>query len=197
VPDLRGHGESSEPGEKGDLEAHLQDVIDTLADVEVRSPAIFAGHSLGAIIAMELAQRRADLVGKVLAVAMPGRVPMLTKKAFEWFLGWPYHSIRGAKLHRYLDWRSRELISTNHHTLGQIAVHFGELDYVQNLINVTCPVHFAVGRFDPVAPCKYVEQMHKALPNSTLQIIEWAGHNCMDSQPGAFNRWFLEKVKGK
>jgi len=113
VPDLRGHGESHEPGEDTNIEAHLNDVIETLDAADVAYPAIFAGHSLGAIISIELAQRKSEMVSKILAVSMPGRVPVLTVEAFRWFLGWPYKSLRQTQLHRSLGWRPRVLVETN------------------------------------------------------------------------------------
>jgi pimeloyl-ACP methyl ester carboxylesterase len=195
VPDLRGHGESFEPGEKTDIEAHLKDVLDTLADLDLKTPAVFAGHSLGAIISMHLAERHPEMISKILAISMPGRVPRLTQEAFRWFMGWPYHSLKDSGLHQHLDWRSREMVATNEHALEQIMANFTGIDYATNVPKVVCPVHFAVGRLDPVAPYIYCEQMHKALPNSTCTIIEWAGHNCMDSRPETFNRWLTEKIK--
>jgi pimeloyl-ACP methyl ester carboxylesterase len=197
VPDLRGHGDSIEPGEKTDIEAHLKDIVDTLRDIDdLRAPATFAGHSLGAIISMHLAERQPQYVSKILAVSMPGRVPRMTREAFHWFLkAGPYQAIRKTGVHKYFDWRTRELIATNPHALEQIIVNFMDLDYATNVPRVECPVHFAVGRLDPVAPWQYCEMMHKALPNSTLKIIEWAGHNPMDSQARVFNEWMLEKVR--
>jgi pimeloyl-ACP methyl ester carboxylesterase len=195
VPDLRGHGASREPLGSADLESHLEDMLETLAAVPVRFPVSMAGHSLGSIIALELAARRPELVCNILAVSMPARVPRLTTAAFRWLLGRPYHIIRRSGVHRSLGWRERVLIETNHHALSQIATHFADLDYIESPPRVNCPVHFAVGRFDPVAPCGYLQRLHHALPGSTMTIIEWAGHNCMDSQPKAFNRWFFQALE--
>jgi len=194
VPDLRGHGKTEEPGENADIKAHLHDVIETLEATDITFPAIFAGHSLGAIICLELAQVRPELVGRVLAVSMPGRVPGVTTEAFRWFLGWPYHGVKKANIHRYLGWRERVLMETDKRALEQVVTNFADLDYCSNIPIVTCPVHFAVGRLDPIAPYFHTETMHRSMPKSSLQIIEWAGHNCMDSQPEAFNKWFMEKL---
>ncbi len=194
VPDLRGHGDSHEPYEDTDINAHLTDVIETLDELCISYPVVFAGHSLGAIIALELAERRPEVVKKILAIAMPGRVPLLTTEAFRWFLGWPYKGLRDTQLHRTLGWRPRVLVETNRHTLEQIMLNFSTINYCDNLPKMDCPVHFVVGRLDPIAPYVYVHKMHQALPNSTMQIIEWAGHNCMDSQPKAFDKWFSEKI---
>lgn len=194
VPDLRGHGLTEEPGVDADIDAHLQDVIETLKIQGVSFPAVFAGHSLGAIISLELAQRHPEMVKKVLAVSMPGRVPGVTCGAFKWFLGWPYDSLKQTKIHRYMGWRPRVLVDTDKHALQQIMNNFAQLDYCTKVPQVNCPVHFVVGRLDPVAPYYHTETMHKLMPHSTLQIIEMAGHNCMDSQKDAFNKWFVEKI---
>lgn len=195
VPDLRGHGETHEPEERTDIGVHLADVMETLTSVGVVYPAIFVGHSLGAIISLELAQREPHMVSKVLAVAMPGRVPLLTVEAFRWFLKLPYENIRGTAIHRTLDWRPRVMLETNRHSLEQIMLNFSRLDYCGNVPKASCPVHFVVGRLDMVAPLVYAQKLHEALPGSTMHVIEWAGHNCMDSQPKAFDKWFLEKIE--
>ena len=195
APDLRGHGESHEPGEKTGLDKHIEDLLETLEPYNVKWPAVFVGHSLGSIIAIELASVRPELVGEILAVSLPGKVPGLTISAFKLFLGLPYRAIKDTVIHRKLGWRERVLLDTNHYSLSQVLENFAGLDYVRQLPPLQCPVHFAVGRLDAVAPWKHVETMHKCLPGSTLQVIEWAGHNCMDSQPEAFNRWFLERMR--
>ncbi len=194
VPDLRGHGESEDPRDSTGIEAHLEDILETLEYHAVRFPAIFAGHSLGSIISLELAAKRPELFLKILAAAMPGRVPALTVLTFKAFLGMPFHAIKSVGLHKNFAWRERVLMDTSHHSLQQIVENFGDLNYIDNLPAVTCPVHFVVGRLDPIALANHVEEMHKLLPNSSLEVIEWAGHNCMDSQPGPFNKWFLDKI---
>jgi pimeloyl-ACP methyl ester carboxylesterase len=194
VPDLRGHGNTDEPGVKTDVSMHINDMLETLEQFEIGWPAIFVGHSLGSIISIELAAKFPERVSKILAVSFPGRVPWITVSAFKVFLQLPYQSIRDTVIHRSLPWRERVLIATNQHSLNQVVENFADLDYVSEMPQVKCPVHFAVGRLDPVAPAKYVEAIHNSMPGSTLQVIEWAGHNCMDSQPAAFNRWFMAKM---
>lgn len=197
LPELRGHGESHEPGEDADIEAHITDILETVTadDCGIRFPAVFIGHSLGAMVSVEIAERRPELVQAVLAIGMPGKVLPPIAQAFRWFLDGPYHKIKGTTWHERLPWRERTLIHTNYHTLDQIVLNFRHLNYVERQLDVTCPVHFSVGRFDPVALAHYVQKMHELLPHSTLQVFEWAGHNCMDEQPTAFNRWLLEKIE--
>lgn len=192
VPDLRGHGSTAEPGEKSDLRVHMSDLLETLAQEDLRYPAVFAGHSLGSIISVELAAERPEMFKKIMAVSLPGRVPLLTVSAFEFLLGWPYELVKQRNLHHNFAWRERVLFETSHHSLSQVLENFRDLDYVSNLPSLSCPVHFAVGRLDPVAPWHHVKLMHEKLQNSTLTVIDWAGHNCMDSQPSKFNDWFFK-----
>lgn len=194
LPEFRGHGDSDEPGHPTGIEQHLTDLLETLNGLEIRFPAVFIGHSLGAIISLELAQLRPELVAEILSVSMPGRVIPALTAAFKIVMSAPFEKLRGTAIHRRLPWRERTLISTNRFSLEQIVENFSKRNYVDSPLSIRCPVHFCVGRFDPVAPAHYVRKMHKQLPSSTLKIFEWAGHNCMDEHPEQFNAWMLEKL---
>lgn len=194
VPELRGHGGTEEPGEKTGLDVHTQDLMETLEKRSVRFPAIFVGHSLGAIISMVLAEQRPELFGQILCVSMPGRVPSPVATIFRFLVTWPFEAIRGTIFHHSLPKRERILIDTELHSLREIVDNFASLNFVEHPPRVDCPVHFSVGRLDVVAPWVHVRTMHRALPNSTFKLFEWAGHSCMDDQPEEFNRWFLEKM---
>jgi pimeloyl-ACP methyl ester carboxylesterase len=190
--DLRGHGATHEPKEPTGIDVHILDVLDTIENSEIKFPAIFVGHSLGAIISLVLAEQRPELFKQIFAVAMPGKILGPVVSGFEVILKLPYERLRGTQIHRKLPWRPRTLISTDRYTMGEIVRNFKNLDYVSRPFKIDCPVHFSAGRFDPVAPLMYVIQMHEALPHSTLKIFEMAGHNFMDQQPIEFNKWLLQ-----
>jgi pimeloyl-ACP methyl ester carboxylesterase len=59
--DLRGHGESTHAPGTYILDRYSADVIAFLTQV-VSVPAVLVGHSLGGVVAADLARRRADLV---------------------------------------------------------------------------------------------------------------------------------------
>ncbi len=192
---LRGHGGSDEPGEPTDLEVHIQDVLDTLDDLEVTKPAIFLGHSLGSIISLTIANRHKEMVERLLLAAFPSRVLPGMATAFKLFLAGPFKAMRGSKLHQRLAWRERTLLDTDAYTLRQIVDNFHALDYISQPLPVSCPVHFAAGRWDPVAPCFYVQHLHRLVPGSTLKIFEMAGHNFMDYNASSFNEWILSSLE--
>lgn len=193
--DLRGHGNTPELFEPTDIHCHLTDMKETLDQSDVRYPAVFVGHSLGAIISMELAQRHPELFGQIMAAGMPGRVFPIVVFLFQIILAFPYEKLRGTSFHQALPWRLHTLINTDRFTLMQIVENFKELDYLNKSFDVNCPVHFSVGRFDPVAPCMYVQEMHRQLPQSTLRVFEFAGHNFMDQYVPEFNDWLVGALK--
>lgn len=196
VPDLRGHGRTHEPGDLTDLETHIGDIVESLHSADVVYPAVFVGHSLGAIISLTLAERNPEMFKRIFAAAVPGRVFKPMEHAFRWFLNGPFENLReNTDLHSKLAWRERTLLTMPRHTLEQIVDNFADLDLVGNPPKVNCPVHFAVGRFDPVAPFHYVKKLHEKTPQSTLRIYEWSGHNFMDLQHQSFNKWLDEHLK--
>jgi pimeloyl-ACP methyl ester carboxylesterase len=189
LPDLRGHGASPEPEEQTDIGVHLRDLEETFEHLDIHFPAIFIGHSLGAIIAMSLAERKPEMVRQIFAVGMPGKVLPAISLAFKLYMASPYEMLRGTDFHKVLPWRQRMLIDTHRHSLTEIVDNFADLDFVSQKMEVKCPVHFAVGRWDPVAPHYFAAKMHEIMPGSTLQVFEWAGHNFMDQYPEQFGDW--------
>lgn len=192
--DLRGHGKSDEPLSHTDLEVHLNDVLETLESTDIKYPAVFIGHSLGAILSIVIAEKFPERVQRIFAAALPGRILKPMELAFRWFLNGPFPKIREMEFRNKLAWRERTLLSTPVHTLQQIVDNFGDVNFVDKPINVSCPVHFSVGRFDPVAPCMYVTRIHKTMPTSTLDIYEWSGHNFMDLHYHRFNQWLTKHL---
>ncbi|HEY9786283.1 MAG TPA: alpha/beta fold hydrolase [Candidatus Obscuribacterales bacterium] len=190
VIDLRGHGITDEPGHEADLDTHIDDVIETIEKISVRLPAVFIGHSLGALILLHMAQKRPDAVHKIFAVGAPMRVLPPIKNGFELLLKHIHPNLKDTWLHPLLPWRQRTLLSTPEHTLKQIVNSVADIDLVSAPLKLSCTVHFAAGRLDPIAPCMYLEQVHKMLPNSTLDIWEWGGHSFfMGSREQSFNTW--------
>ena len=194
LPELRGHGRSLEPGEPTNLDVHISDVLETLQAASVRYPAVFIGHSLGAIISVVLAERQPELFEKIIAVSLPGRVPRPVSILFRFLVTWPFALVKGTIIHKRLPRRERILIDTELFSLKQIVFNLAHVNFVDRRLNVRCPIHFSVGRLDVVAPWVHVVKMHKGLPHSTVKIFEWAGHCCMDDQPEQFNEWFLDSM---
>lgn len=192
--DLRGHGDTHEPEEFTDLKVHVDDVLETLHDGGIEFPAAFVGHSLGSLISLNIAQTQPELADKLLLAALPGKVYAPVATAFRLFLKGPFHSVKRSKIHEKMAWRERTLFNTPVHSLSQIVENFSNVNLFADPFTLECPVHLSAGRFDPVAPIDQIMKIHKSLPNSTLKVFDLAGHNFMDYNTHAFNRWILEKL---
>ncbi len=192
--DLRGHGESPEVREKTDLAVHMNDIIDTISDAGIKYPAHFIGHSLGAIISLKLAKDKPELVNTIFAVGVPIKVLKPFVPAIQMLISGPLQLFRLTGLHKHFAWRERTLFEMNAFTLRQILTNFADIDLSSWLTEVKQQIHFACGRFDPIAVYLFTLMMHRKLPNSTLTMFEWGGHNFMDARPGQFNNWLLRHM---
>jgi pimeloyl-ACP methyl ester carboxylesterase len=195
LPDLRGHGNTPERNEGTGLDVHIADLMETLEQTDIKYPAVFIGHSLGAILSLNLARERGELFQQIFAVAMPAKVFEPLASGVKLLLNAPYERLRGTAVYNNLSWRPRKLIDTERFTFFEILDACKTLDYISRPIQVNCPVHFAAGRFDPVALHYYVEKMHKTMPGSTFKMFEMAGHNFMDMYPEQFNQWLLQYLE--
>ena len=194
APDLRGHGKTGELYQATNLEAHIEDVLETLEEYEVAFPCVFVGHSLGAIISLRLANNHAQLTKSVFLAALPGRVYKPVSKAFKHFLNGPFQTISRMPIKGALPWRHKVLLETDVHSLNEIVENFEDLDLVSEQFQINCPVHLSCGKFDPVAPYVYVQQIHQAIPHSTLKVFELGGHNFMDYNKKSFNNWIRDYI---
>jgi pimeloyl-ACP methyl ester carboxylesterase len=190
--DLRGHGKSPNPGGPCTIEHHSQDVLETLTVASLKTPAYFVGHSLGAIISVALAAADPNLCSAIFAASLPGKVISGLPLALRAFVRGPQQGVRAIALHKALAWRERTLFEMDAAVLDEIAKNFANIDNVEKPLPVECPVHFANGLWDPVAPYWYTVKMHRMLPGSTLKTFKLGGHNFMDAFPDETNKWLAE-----
>jgi len=192
--DLRGHGQSHEPYEKTDLEVHRRDVLETLQNSKVKFPAYFVGHSLGAIVALVIAEKHPELVKAVFAACMPAKLVKPVQLFFTLFINGPMQALKESPIKQYLPWREQTLIEMPFFTMKEIANYFSTCDLLENSPEVNCPVHISAARFDPLAIHWHTKQLHKKMPDSTFKTFEWAGHNVMDYRTHDFNSWILSHL---
>ena len=70
--DLLGFGDSPKPLEgEYDLDQHVKSVITTLDSMNIKEPFILVGHSMGALIALDLAAKYPKRVSKLVLMGMP------------------------------------------------------------------------------------------------------------------------------
>ncbi len=61
--------------------------------------------------------------------------------------------------------------------------------------NIYCPTLIIGGRLDNFAPAQMSEELHKMIPNSTLKIIDMAGHFAPSQRKGVINELITDFIK--
>ena len=87
--DLRGHGNSSNPGGICTIDEHLKDLKETVEYLKIKGSIIFVGHSFGAVLSIKFAEKYPKLTRKLMLVSLPPKVPRLACLYYKWFLGKP------------------------------------------------------------------------------------------------------------
>ena len=195
--DLRGHGNTRNPGGICTLEDHLTDLKETIDHLKLKKPIVIIGHSFGALLATKYAERYPKKVSKLGLVSLPARVPRLLCLYYKWLLGKPIKFFK-KKMDLVMKLpilkRYKFAIASDLNILRQIWRESLYWDLITKLPKVTCPIHFSVGKFDYIALRSLIEKLHKHIPNSTLKVFERAAHSCMEEQPHEFNQWVLSVV---
>ncbi|MCZ0211263.1 alpha/beta fold hydrolase [Streptomyces sp. UMAF16] len=202
APDLRGYGASPVTPGTVPLSRHAEDIAELLDHLAVDS-FVLAGLSMGGQIVMECHDRFGDRIrGLVLADTFPtaetpegkrGRNAMADRLLAEGMRGYadevlekmvaPYADA-GVKAHVH-----RMMTATP--PKGAAAALRGRAerpDYRALLTRITVPALVLVGADDTYTPVADAEEMHAALPDSALHVIEGAAHLPNLERPEEFNR---------
>ncbi|OIJ69572.1 alpha/beta fold hydrolase [Streptomyces mangrovisoli] len=201
APDLRGYGASPVVPGVTPLSAHAQD-IEELLDALGVDRFVLGGLSMGGQIAMECCARLGDRVrGLLLAdtFAAPetpegrrGRNAMADRLLREGLRGYadevlekmvaPYAADDvKARVHRMMTGTPPE---------GAAAALRGRAerpDYRGLLPRITVPALVVVGADDTYTPVADARELHAALPDSVLRVIEGAAHMPNLERPKEFN----------
>jgi 2-keto-3-deoxy-L-rhamnonate aldolase RhmA/pimeloyl-ACP methyl ester carboxylesterase len=190
----------------------LDDSIAEMAEsVLASTPARFAlvGHSLGAIVALEVARRAPDRVARLALVNASARAPAADRLA-----GWEAMEAEasgggfGAVAARYPgdvlparrrdDAELRSAITRMAERVGaagmgrQLAAQRSRSDMRPTLSDLTCPVLVIAGREDEVTPADLGDEIARA-SGGGLRVLDACGHMAPIEQPGAvaaaLERW--------
>lgn len=195
--DLPGHGKSAGPALVSIRE--MADWTGRVLDVLGVNQAVFAGHSMGSMIALDFAGRHPD---RVLGLALCGTaLPMRVAE--------PLLNAAQANDHAALDmvnvWGTGREAQLGHHRwpgLWHLGTGIRQLeraapgvlhndlaacnDYGEGLemaANVTAPARLVLGRADLMTPVKATQSLMEALADADRVILEHAGHSMMTEDP--------------
>lgn len=199
-PDLPGHGASS-----GDLLPTIEEMASWVADlIEAAgfAAAAIVGHSMGSLIALELAATQPD---RVTSIVLSGSTAAMRvhedlqsaadaneRRAHEMVLGWSLSGRSGLGGHPTPGlWMHGHLLQTSLNAGDDVlasdlrACHVYEAA-LDRAAAVRCPTLVVMGAEDRMVHPKGAHQLIDALgANATMVIIEGAGHSMMVERPDA------------
>lgn len=204
APDLRGYGRSSLPEPEGySMAAFAADVAGLLDHLDVPQ-AVVGGLSMGGYVTFEflrsypervralvLADTRPDAdspevrerrQAQILQVGerggtslIDGMIPALLSERTRTSSHAVEAALRGVMQQDDRSW------------IGGLRAMLDRSDSSSSLGDVRVPVLILVGEGDAIAPPEVAREMHERLPDSTLVVIEGAGHVSNLEDPVAFN----------
>ena len=198
--DLTGMGESDlsayEPRRYAGLEAHADDLLDILEELDLRE-AVLVGHSVGASIALLAANRAPERVARLVLVS-PSPAFMNDAQA-QYTGGFSREDLAGLLGfldENHLGWSAQmaptiagqpagepaaeELTQSFCRTDPDIARHFGHVTFFADsrsaFARAARPALILHCDDDALVPMSVADWMRDAVPGATLQVIAATGH---------------------
>jgi pimeloyl-ACP methyl ester carboxylesterase len=196
APDLPGHGRSQGPG-RDRITAYGDWLVAFLDGIGLER-AVLTGHSMGGGIALDVALRYPDRVaglGLVATGAKLGVAPALLERlqqdpetAVRLIGDWSYGPEATEEMVRQ---GRRQLQEASPEVLYQDFVACDAFDTRQRLREISVPAFVLCGTQDRMTPAKYASFLRDGIPDSTLYLVEGAGHMVLVEQPQAVTRALL------
>jgi pimeloyl-ACP methyl ester carboxylesterase len=194
--DLPGHGRSEGPPLPS--VAAMADWVFKLLESAGIGECSVVGHSMGALIALECANRRPGRVERIALIGVA--YPMKVSEAFldaarrNDFSAYDMETIWGHAAQAPLSgnpnpgmWMYGDMLAR----LRRLApgVLYNDLkacnDYVSDFANVKCPVLLVLGKRDVMTPPRSAQALKEILKTSKTKIVELSGHSLTAEAPDA------------
>lgn len=198
VPDIRGHGRTDHPETITGPECFdtaTSDMVALLSSLSV-APAHVCGFSMGSSIAASIFLSEPTLVRSLILVSGAARLNRdIAPGLFDLWesLREPENIDAGwakvlARLHGEERWR---MLLRNYGAAVLARVESGEEIVYRRASDVSCPVLIVQGSEDSVSPVLLSEELHAAIPDSELKMIE-SDHWVPGLRPDEFNETVLK-----
>jgi len=193
--DLLGFGESPSPRwMKYNISIQAKSVIATLLRENIRQPLIIVGHSMGSLIAVEIAKRYPLIVKSLILCSPPfysnvesktllPNQNALLKQFYKFIIKNPQSIVDAAPLALKLRIVgnafnvTKENVDVYMAVLESSIIHQSSFEDVKKLRK---PIRLLHGRFDPVVIKKNLQEVVVANKHAQLSLI-MAGHELMDN----------------
>ena len=185
VVDLIGFGQSR--GRRPFVLAEAGDFLARWMEVAEIGRASIIGHSMGGLIALDLASEFPDRVEKLVLVD----AAVLPRKA-----GYAPHALGLLRALRHMPLGFLPILVTDAWRAGPVTILEAARDLLTadvrpELAQVRAPTLLVWGEHDALVPLVIGKEVRAALPSAKLVVLRGAGHNPMWDRADAFNRVVL------
>ncbi len=206
--DLPGHGRSE--GEPPESVSEMADWVARFAQAAGFDHYHLVGHSMGSLIALDLAARHRDRVDSItllgVATAMPVHPELLDAAANDvpraaalmaaWGLGRPAHAGVNPTPGMWMAGGSRALVENSAPGVlladfNACRSHDGALDAARV---ITCPATVVIGSDDRMTVPAQGRKVADAVPGARLVELDGVGHSMMIEAPGAVKQAIIDTV---
>lgn len=211
VPDLAGFGRSVDVEDGFGPEVHAELVARTIAEVGLAGqPVVMGAHSLGCLVAIEVARRHPDLVAGIVAFSPPlyadeaaarrwlsranplvrlfvANAP-LSEAVCDWMFG---HRNLAGRLGRMLrpelprplaEDRFKHTYRSYSQTLAKVIVSAGAVAWIED---AAVPIHLVAGIDDDLVDRAFLRDVSERYPHLSLSVWPEAGHELPLTHPAA------------
>jgi len=217
--DALGHGRSDHP-EELNLSKNLRydiirDLEDLISFLRVDNKYGIIGHSLvGGMIGQLFTMKHPDKIRFLILmnsgyIIIDNVIRNIFYNLLPYFIRMNFLDVVANSIEKILDKTIPYIITALSDSLGGINLTKDELfmkieDQIFNMINeineydpshISCPTLIIGGRLDNFAPEQMSEELHKKIPNSTLKIIDMAGHFAPTQRKDVINDLICEFIK--
>lgn len=208
--DLPGFGNSEPLPPPAEMSTHAHTISDVLGQLGIRSATV-AGHSMGGLVALAMADTNPELVRKLVLIGAGGvpmterhlRIVLVMLRFFCAILRLRFvrralatkPSVRRVMLRaafRDPDVMSADLAAQTMPLLNapgfiDAVAASGRAVRASVPEKICCPVLLVWGEHDRLSPVHGARDMHDRLPDSELVILKGAGHTVPIERPDCFN----------
>jgi pimeloyl-ACP methyl ester carboxylesterase len=194
--DLPGHGRSEGPPIP--TIAGMADWVFSVLDTQEIASASIVGHSMGALVALEAANRQPERVERIACIGVA--YPMKVSEAFleaarnNEQTAFDMETIWGHAAQVPLGGNPNPGMWMYGDTLARLArlapgVLYNDLkacsDYSCDFANLKCPVLLVLGKRDVMTPPRAAASLVQKLSNAKTELVELSGHSLMAEAPDA------------
>ncbi|MGY5878898.1 MAG: alpha/beta hydrolase [Candidatus Thorarchaeota archaeon] len=197
--ELNGHGKSPDRQEENATESYLADIGEIVKQYD---KPVIGGHSMGGMLAQLFALRYPELISGIILVGTGARL-RVAQFIFETIDNNFDEYVEGAGNFMFYEDTSKELIEASKIEIRKckpaiIRRDFAAcngFDIMDRVSEISLPTLILVGEQDIMTPVKYSKYLHDNMQNSTMHVIEKAGHSVMLEQPREFNTHVKDWMK--